>query len=183
MKGFVLVAAAFCGFAGASPAQQSQPRALNMADLCASVESQTLELEPRHPLVMHQYETMLFDAGGVLPQDDEATVARKMRALFAARMPEMLCHPVNFYPQDGNILKLAVARQSMPFIDEVVTLWKVNLNQIDKADNATVLDYIARKRAEAGSNRRLVEVYQQFYDRFRAAGARLRSEVEDAHAR
>jgi hypothetical protein len=100
-----------------------------------------------------------------------------MRGWLNANMPRLDCRQFNFTPNGGNILKLAIARQSTPFIDDILIFWKVDLNQVDAVDGETVLDYIGRLREQAGANEKLVQMYSRYYDRFRKAGARKASEL------
>ncbi|WP_374347279.1 hypothetical protein [Phenylobacterium sp.] len=167
--------------AGAALISQAPHSSFTVENLCSSVDSQTLELEPFHESIVYQYQTMLYQQSGVIQSDDENTVKHKVRDFINSNMPRLLCARINFYPTNSNLLKLAVARQSQPFLDDALRVWKVDLNQIDNVDGATVLDYIIRKKAEAGSNRVLNQVYDNYYARFRAAGALTADEVRAAH--
>lgn len=167
----------------AAQAQPASPRmagTLHVQNFCSAVQHEVPELEPKHDSVAYQYETLLYDAAGVVRSDSEAAIATKVRAFFDRHGREVTCDFVNFTPRFGNILKLAVIRQTDSFVYRALDQWKIGINQVDRADGETVLDYIVRKRTEAGSNQVLVRIYQKYYDRFRAAGAKLRSELEAA---
>lgn len=157
--------------------REASPRELRAENLCAAVESQAIELQPRHPDVVYQFQTLLYDAARVRPGDASPVAATKVGALFARRMPDFLCTPVNFVPQGGNILKLAVSRQADAFIDDALLVWRIDLNQVDRADGGTLLDYVRIKVRNAGSNASLAGVYQRYYDRFRKAGAKHAAEL------
>lgn len=148
-----------------------------VGNLCAGVENQTEELEPTHSLVFHTYQERAAQAAGVIAGDDEATFNSKIGRWFNANMPRLLCNRQNFTIRNGNILKFAIARQSEPFITDVLGSWNVNLNQIDDTDGRTVLDYIDQRRREAGGNNNLIGIYTRYYDMFRAAGARHAAEL------
>lgn len=175
----VAVGAALCSAGiGSEASAQRMAGPLHVQNFCAAVQNQTEELEPRHDSILYRYQTLIYDAAGVEPHDNEAAVTLKVGSFLNANMPKLLCEFVDFNPRFGNILKLAVARQSDPFLRDALRVWKVDLNQVDDADGATVLDYIVRKRTEAGSNKNLVDLYQRLFDQFRRAGAKLRSELE-----
>lgn len=175
-KGFLTLFA--CGLHG--PLSASAPLRINSANLCSAVEAQTLELQPGHPSVMYQYQSLVFNAAGVKASDDEATAHAKARSTLNREMPRLLCDQFNFRPRLGNVLKLAVSTHSDPFIDDALRSWGINLNQVDQADGLTVLDYIELKIREAGSNKVLVRLYQRYADRFRKAGAKRASELSPA---
>jgi hypothetical protein len=145
---------------------------LNAANLCAAIESQAIELEPQHALIAYQYETLIFEYSGVEATDTVVEINEKVRQKLDVAMPLLLCKPVNFVPQNGNILKLAVSRQVDSFIVSTLNDWKIDLNQIDETDDSTVLDYIKQKISDAGANANLARIYTRYYDRFRASGAK-----------
>lgn len=153
------------------------PNSIHVGNFCAAVESQAIELEPKHDSVMYQYQTLIYDASCVESGDSEVSIKAKVQNFWNRYHDALLCKPVNFVPQNGNILKLAVSRQSDPFIDDSIRNWGVGLNHVDVADKSTVLDYIERKKKEAGSNSNLVRTYQRYYDRFRTAGAKHKREL------
>lgn len=155
---------------------------LDPKELCAGVATQTLEIEPRHDTVLYMYQSELYDAAGVVQSDSEAVLNAKVRKLLNERMPELLCNQVDFIPANGNILKLAVARQNDDFIFHVLNDWKPDLNQVDAADGRTVLDYIAWQRDRYAPEQSAHRVYQRMYDKFRKAGAKTRAELEGSGA-
>lgn len=143
-----------------------------IANICAAVKLQSEELDPTHPDIMFQYQSLIASEAGVLPSDTKTQFNGKMGTWIDRNMPRLLCRGFDFSPQGGNILKLAISAQSDSFIDDVVRTWKVDLNQVDLVDGQTVLDYIEAKRVAGGSNANLNRIYTRYYDRFRAAGAR-----------
>jgi TPR repeat protein len=188
MKPFNALPALVAALALFSPAAaQDKPNwrfngVLDTKDLCAGVAEQTLELEPRHDTVLYMYQSELYDAAGVVKSDSEAVLNAKVKKLLDARMPELLCNQLNFVPANGNILKLAVARQNDDFIFRVLNDWKPDLNQVDAADGRTVLDYIAWRRDTYRPEQSAYKSYQRMYDDFRKAGAKLRSELQSSGA-
>ena len=158
-------------------AGRSCPKPVHAANLCAAVADQTVELEPRHPAVMYQYQSLVYDAACVEAQDPEPVVVEKIQAFWNRYGSTLTCRPFDFTPRDGNILKLAVAEQADPFIVDVLSIWRVDLNRVDPVDGMTVLDFIELRQQEAGSNANLVGTYQRFFDRFRAAGAKRAAEL------
>jgi hypothetical protein len=150
---------------------------LDVADLCSAVATQTLEYEPFHPTVLYQYQNIIYLAAGVSLSDSQDDINAKVRQTLNQNMPQLLCNQVNFTPRNGNILKLAVARQAGPFIDDVIYRWKPNLNQIDVTDGRTVLDYIANRNSGLDPNSGFSKTLLLYYERFRAVGAKTRAEL------
>ncbi len=188
MRGFIAMLALAGTAALAAPGSaQEKPNwrfdgVLDPRELCAGVATQTVEFEPRHDTVLYMYQSELYDAAGVVKSDSEEALNTKVRKLLNERMPQLLCNQFNFVPANGNILKLAVARQNDDFIYRVLNEWKPDLNQVDAADGRTVLDYIAWQRDRYGPTQSAHRSFQRMYDDFRKAGAKLRSELETSGA-
>lgn len=148
----------------------------SIASLCSAVDAQILTIEPQHSLSLYAYQDILGAWAGVDASDTPEVANQKIGRYLNTNLPHMTCSTPNFVPAGGSLLKLAVARQSSDFIGYVLSDWKVNLNYIDKIDGRTVLDYIRdRRRANgpAGFGRTL----DNYYRRFRAAGAKHASEM------
>jgi protein tyrosine phosphatase len=161
----------------ASKMKTECPHQLNVSDFCAAVASQAPEISPINDSVIYRYQNQIFAAACVVSGDSDETIKAKVQNYWNNFHDRLACNQFNFTPQNGNILKLAIARKSDPFIDDVVTTWKVNLNHVDGVDQKTVLDYIEAKKIEAGSNASLVRIFQKYYDKFRNAGAKHSREL------
>ncbi len=129
------------------------------------------EINPVHPGDRYRFQTILNMASGVMPSDTQEQVYAKIRTFLNRNMPSLLCSQSDFNPNNGNVLKLAVSRQSNRFIEFVLERWKPNLNQIDAVDGRTVLDYIEFRRTQAGATSTFGVTLDRYYKRFRAAGA------------
>lgn len=161
---------------------QSPPKrmigTLDVAELCAAVDNQTVELEPVHDTVLYRFHNMLYKAAGVQAADDQEAVNRKMRVFFNAHMPELLCANGFFTPRNGNILKYAVRNGGgNQLIDDVLAEWKPDLDQVDAVDGLTVLDFIEQKMDTYKPEPYWARPFEQDYARFRKAGARHRYEL------
>ncbi len=163
---------------GLTPAAaEAQERvAFNFASFCTAVDSKELEPNTRHDTVLYQYQNMLIEAAAVAPHDSPEDAYGKIRAFMNANAASLTCNMVNFNPRNGNVLKLAVARQFDEFIWDALTNWRVDPNQIDATDGRTVLDYITDRRATAGPN--FARALDRYHEAFRAAGARYASELQ-----
>lgn len=158
---------------------EAEPAArFNFASFCNAVESKVLSNRFTHDSVLYAYQDMLVEASGVARQDSTETANRKIGVFLNANAASLTCNMTNFNPRNGNIYKLAVARQVDGFIDDALDNWRVNLNQIDATDNKTVLDYIRDRQDTAGPT--YARTLGRYYDRFRAAGAKHRIELEQA---
>ena len=151
---------------------------LDIRNLCASIASPLTELKPAHSSIRYQFESMIYAAADVKPSDTDEQVNSKVRSFLDARMPQLLCSQPDFVPNNGNILKLAVSRQSSYFIRNALDVWKLDLNQVDATDGRTVLDHIVAKRDSYSTSQQAWKTFQRYYDRFRVAGAKTRAELE-----
>ena len=157
-------------------AEARVPGEFNLRTFCNAVDSKVPAGAFLHDTVLYFYQDMLMEAAGVLADDSPEIAYEKIGAFIDANAASLVCSMVNFNPRNGNIYKLAVARQFDGFIHDVLDNWRVDLNQIDATDGKTVLDYIADRRTTAGPTYALI--LQRYYDRFRAAGARHASELQ-----
>ena len=151
------------------------PNELNIVTFCNAVDAKVLETEPTHDNILYRYQTMIYSASCVLPNDNDEVIRSKVQNFWNRYHDRLTCNMVNFNPRNGSILKLAVARQADSFIDDSITSWQVGLNHIDTVDNGTVLDYIEQRKTNAGPT--FARTLQRYYDRFRAAGAKHRREL------
>lgn len=151
------------------------PNELNIASFCGAVEAQVLENNPTRDDVLYRYQTMIYAASCVEASDSEEAVRLKVQNFWNRYHDRLSCNTLNFNPRNGNILKLAVARQADSFIDDTISSWRVGLNHVDTVDNGTVLDYIEQRKAQAGPT--FARTLQRYYDRFKAAGAKHRREL------
>jgi hypothetical protein len=150
---------------------------INVANLCSAVETQAYELDPFHDSIIYQYQTLLYREAGVKPADGEAVVNEKLRRYMNARLPEMQCNLINFNPRNGNLLKLAVARQVDPFLNDAIRIWKIDLNQVDAIDGFTMLDYAEQRMDTYKPDRLKRRPFENIYGRLRKAGAKHRFEI------
>jgi hypothetical protein len=153
------------------------PNEINVANFCSAIEAQTLEMEPTHPSVMYRYQNLVFAASCVLTSDSETIVKAKVQNFWNRYHNVLNCNHFNFNPKNGSVLKLAVARQAEPFIEDALSSWKVGLNHVDQADQLTVLDYIENRKKDAGASSSFSKTLQRYYERFRAAGAKHKREL------
>lgn len=173
---FAAVATCFLSLLLVPPAAQAQqPQPMNFRSFCGAVEVSVLENNPTRDEVLYRYQTMVYEAAGVSPDDSLEVAYAKSRAFMDANHSSLICNTLNFNPRNGNIYKLAVARQFDGFIHDALDNWHLDLNQVDVADGKTVLDYIADRRATAGPT--YARTLDRYYTRFRAAGARHASEL------
>lgn len=147
-----------------------------ITNLCAAVANPMTELDPYHASILWGYQSYIFHWAGVITTDNESQVSAKIRRFFDGTRSRLVCNQANFNPRNGNIFKLAIARQSKRFIDDVVR-WGVDLNQVDVVDGRTVLDYIRDRRAAVGEGSSFGQTLGRYYNKFRTAGAKHASEL------
>ncbi|MCL9998178.1 MAG: hypothetical protein NBV68_02250 [Erythrobacter sp.] len=163
----------------ATPGDGRQPPPSDdfVGGLCAAVESKVLENAPSYNQVTYLYQQFIAEASGVQFTDSSEQYNSKIATWLNANMPTLLCNTSNFNPRNGNILKLAVARQNNSFINDAILNWKIDLNQIDATDGKTVLDYIEDRKASSGTTSAFGKTLQRYWEKFRAAGAKRASEL------
>lgn len=161
----------------ASRMKTTCPNQLDVPGFCAAVESKIMENQPAHPSVTYRYQSMIYSASCIEASDSDETIKAKVQNFWNTYHSRLTCNTINFNPRNGNILKLAVARQSASFINDAVSTWNVGLNHVDAVDNGTVLDYIEQRKNQAGTASAFGKTLQRYYDKFRAAGAKHSREL------
>lgn len=151
--------------------------ASEIRNFCAAVANPLAEPEPDYSWQRYRYEGFLARWAQVRPVDPVVDADRRIGRFLSANMARLVCNQGNFSPRNGNILKLAVSRQSNRFIHDVLERWRPDLNRIDATDGRTVLDYIRDRRTGVGPATTFGATLGRYYDRFRAAGARHASEL------
>lgn len=124
------------------------------------------------------YQHRLFEAARIdTANDSKEVIGKKIAAMWAVcdQLDLLLCSSTQFDVTKGNLLKWAVSYQFDDFIVDLFK-WKVQLNKIDESDNRTLLDYI-QYHVTKNKDNAMGPVYQDYYDRFRAAGARHKWEL------
>jgi hypothetical protein len=170
-----VAAFAICIAVSPAAAEAQEQAEFNYRSFCTALDSKALENMPTHDTVLYQYQTMLYEAAGVTPQDSPEVAYERTKVFLNTNAASLVCNIVNFNPRNGNIYKLAVACQADGFINDALDNWHVDLNQVDATDGKTVLDYITDRRATAGPT--FARILDRYYARFRAAGARHASEL------
>ena len=169
------LAFAICISASATATEAQVPGELNIRTFCNAVDSKVPAGTFSHDTVLYFYQDMLVEAAGVSASDSPEIAYGKIRLFMDANSASLVCNLTNFNPRNGNVYKLAVARQFDGFIHDALDNWHVDLNQVDVADSKTVLDYITDRRATAGPT--YARTLDRYYARFRAAGARHAREL------
>ncbi|RZI60467.1 MAG: hypothetical protein EOP94_01555 [Zymomonas sp.] len=143
---------------------------------CVSVDAKVLENRPFHDTILYRWQTDLYQFAGVTATDTVATINLKVGRYMNANIGQLTCNMINFNPRNGNIYKLAVARQNDDFLSDATHHWTaVNFNHVDKTDGKTVLDYVEQRRQLAGPL--FTRALDRYYGWLRKAGAKHAREL------
>lgn len=114
-----------------------------------------------------------------LGNDSKATIQSKISTFWNANEDKLKCNSTQFDVPNGNIIKFAVSMKFDEFLTDAVD-WNVNLNEVDRTDGMTVLDYIKSHmdRSKGSHNEKVLQIY---YNQLRAAGAKHKAELACAH--
>lgn len=157
----------------ANAAQESAcPNPGRMKGLCGMVSNRVKDSTGK---ATYMYQARMMEAACVLATDSAEEKKRKMRVAWTLYEDQLLCSGAQFDLTKGNILKWGVSYQFEDFIKEVIDL-KVNLNRVDAADGRTLLDYI-KYHWDRNKGNAMEMYYEDYYERFRKAGAKHKSEL------
>lgn len=132
-----------------------------------------LTAEDHDPRFKYHYQTLMHEAAGILPDDVNAQIARKMNILWDMHLKNFTCANLSFNVNNGNLIKYAISSTSDSFIYDVSRKWRFDLNQVDPSDRRTALDYAydeLSREARQGSN--LVNKLETYIRLLEAAGAK-----------
>lgn len=151
------------------------PNQVNIADLCVAVSDKVNQPNSTFK-TKFAYQNLVYRASCVEPSDTPETVKSKVQVFWNRFHAQINCSQLGFSVKEGNILKLAVERDSQEFVEEALLDWQVSLNHVDKTDKKTVLDYIEEnlKLAKGTSKEKFLKTY---FDLFRENGAKFSREL------
>lgn len=98
------------------------------------------------------YEDIFHSMAGVIPGDTPEMIKAKMQAFWLRDRAKLKCQMLGFSITGGNILKLAVEKNSHLVLGDVTRRWNLDLNLVDPADGETLLDYVDRELIRATGN-------------------------------
>lgn len=133
---------AFAGAAQVSPASTLQQFDLSqLRGVCGATGARTQNNENPDQYT-YEFERKIYAAARVNFSTDSGGSAReKLKALWNMHQREFSCQANNFNRSNGNLLKYAIASNSFELLDDVLDVWRLDPNMLDR-NNETVLDYI-----------------------------------------
>lgn len=142
--------------------------------LCWDVEMGIKDPDKGSPFV-YDYQKDVMDAAGVdFVNDSESEIARKINSWYKSVSP-CNCNSPHYTVVNGSLLKLAMSQTFTDFILDWIA-WELPLNEVDKSDHHTALDYCA-DQLMYNKDGPLETKYQKYFDMLRKHGAKLASEL------
>ncbi|WP_408096862.1 hypothetical protein ACJVC5_17625 [Peredibacter sp. HCB2-198] len=160
-----------------SKAEESKncPNQKKMESICTAVDDKT-KVDSPEGKIRFVYQKKFLEAACANPASDSPEeVQSKVAKMWLKFRDKLVCNSVSFDVENGSVLKYAVAIKFDEFIYDV-TKWKLDLNKVDASDNRTVLDYI-KFQIERNKGNSLEPKLKSYYNRFKAAGAKHKSEL------
>jgi hypothetical protein len=117
------------------------------------------------------YQTYIYDASCVNGTDSSHIKKKKINAFWDKYGKTVYCSNYGF---NGSLIKFAVNKRIDDFIHDVTEEWSLDsniLNQPDKQDGRTVLDYV-RDEMNKPASPALKQKLQLYYNKLQAAGAK-----------
>lgn len=148
------------------------PNRTKLRGLCMLVSNRVKDSSGKNKWL---YQAKLLEAACVSENDSEEKKNEKIRHAWTTYEEDLKCSGAQFDVTRGNILKWGVSYQFEDFIKDVLK-YKVNLNRVDESDGRTVLDYI-KFHLDRNKGNGMEMYYKDYYERFRAAGAKHKSEL------
>lgn len=148
-----------------------RPELFNQA--CSDIEMKGLDMDKTSPFTF-SYERTFWEMAGAKPGVDSLSSAiPKVRRMWKRYALDFQCTTAGL--QDGNILRYAVEKHFLDFIDDIVTTYGLDINFVDPRDGQSLLDWVRGREALHDSQR---AEYAKTYETLRRKyGAKLASEV------
>lgn len=159
--------------AGAQGAQQSQSIAYKVGRLCQYLSMKSKDTTPDTEFT-YEYERAIYDAAGVdYTNDTDEEIAAKVAAMWKRyRVNEQRCGPMDV-PATGSPLRFAIYTSFDDFISDYLSLWKLDLNEIENGQ--TMLDFLDERISRSSGV--IKENLERYRRGFVHAGAKRRSEL------
>eukprot|EP01038_Epipyxis_sp_PR26KG_P014450 gene14450-19391_t len=149
------------------------------SQLCDAVNSQIEETIDFEIGTRFNYQSRMYHYSFAHPRRDPPLhLAKKIQHFWAENQNLLTCNLLGFSAQGGSVLKLAIARNSADFIDDVVHWWGLWLNWLD-VTGQTTLDFIESEmvRSQGTPNENIMRGYQKLFQR---CGAKRAAELTPA---
>ena len=137
--------------------------------ICGAVEEAEINEEGEYRF---EYLMDVRTAACVDEYDSEEIENAKIQNMFRELDDQLVCSSNHLSIKPGGLLKLAVSAYFNDFITNAVTKWKMDVNNIDAADDKTVLDFIEDQIKQFGNDSALVSKLQGYKARILKAGGR-----------
>lgn len=152
------------------------PNPKKLRGLCMYVGSKEKDTQMQSRRYVWGYQRRLFEASCVdIKKDSEEMIAKKVQKAWNENEAMLKCKSTQFDITNGSILKYAVNMKFEEFLIDAVN-WKVDLNKVDEADGATVLDYV-KMQIERNKGLPSEPYLKSYYDMLKKAGAKHKSEL------
>ena len=145
----------------------------NPVQICNAVNDQTEETFPEFSHNGYNYRTRLFAHALVdIRRDPAGHLAKKIQNFWLQNDEQLTCNSLGFSVRGGSVLKLALARDSNHFLDDVVRRWGIWLNHRDFTGE-TLLDFAYSEMARSAGtpNENIMRRYAKLFERFGAKRA------------
>lgn len=145
-------------------------------DICVDISNKSSDPNPIARNLRFTYQRKVYEAACVdVQKDDQATINRKVSAMWANFENKLTCNNLQFDVNNGSVIKFAAVSNFDPFIYDMIK-WKVNLNKVDAGDNRTLLDYVDFHRKKNKGNA-LESTLNDYYNELKDAGAKHLQEL------
>lgn len=161
--------------------QRGQPDPSKLEGICTAIYRQRVDTSSPGNY-KYAYERKIYEAAGVdFENDTQASARAKIQKMWIDQRQRLRCDGTNFPIANGSVLKYAIETRTYTFLDNATRFWRVDLNLVDDADGATVLDYLSDRILENRGSA-LEPTLRNYYDRLRHYGARHCRELPDTSA-
>lgn len=136
--------------------------------LCNAANDQTEETIDFEIGTRFNYQTRIYSHSLAKPRrDPPGHLAKKVQHFWLENLGLLICNSLGFRVRGGSVLKLAIARDSADFINDVVRRWGLWLNGRDLTGQ-TALDFIESEmlRSQGTPNENIMRRYQGLFQRF-----------------
>lgn len=149
---------------------------INIKLLCNDLTTNSKVYGTTLDTVEYEYEQRLWELAGAKMGVDNVEIAiQKITVWWNKYKKKCICDSVVFNVPNGSILKFAITKNRIAFIETLAWEYGLDINFIDPADGRNLIDYLNDEilnMGKTGASKSSIEVYTKYRDNILELGGK-----------
>lgn len=142
------------------------PNESDYRSFCSDIASRSKTPESERRLYEYHYEKRLWTVSCADPmKDNEEKSLLKIQKMWNKYQKNFKCDSINFNVPNGNLLKFSIAASAPDVLETFVSIYDLDINFVDPADNMNLLDYLnseIAKLKKKENTQSAIRTYEQY---------------------